>query len=76
MTTERTTRRRGPDPRAIRSSFVAILSCVVVFGGVAWIVVNAPGWPAVQTSFFNGEVFAETLPGLVESAISGFEDGG
>jgi len=47
------TPRRGPDPRAVRSSAIAIVSTVVVFGLVGWVVVNAPGWPEVQASFFN-----------------------
>ena len=46
-------RRRGPDPRAVRSSAIAIVRTVVVFGLVGWVVVNAPGWPEVQASFFN-----------------------
>jgi polar amino acid transport system permease protein len=69
MTSARTTRRRGPDARAVRSSLVAIASCFVVFGGLGWIVVNAPGWPEVQTSFFNREVFEKTLPSLVDAFV-------
>jgi polar amino acid transport system permease protein len=62
-------RRRGPDPRAARSSVIAFISCVVVFGGLAWIVVHAPGWPAVQTSFLNAQVFWESLPGLLNAFV-------
>ncbi len=62
-------RRRGPDPRAVRSSVIAVISCVVVFGGVIWVVVHAPGWPEVQTSFLNGEVFWASLPGLLNAFI-------
>ena len=29
----------------------------------------APGWPAVKKSFFNGEVFAKTFPGLLEAFL-------
>ncbi|MGB0439194.1 MAG: amino acid ABC transporter permease, partial [Paracoccaceae bacterium] len=29
----------------------------------------APGWPAVQRSFFNGEVFARTFPGLLDAFV-------
>jgi len=29
----------------------------------------APGWDAVQRSFFNGEVFAETFPGLARAFL-------
>ena len=69
MTTVGRTRRRGPDPRAVRSSLVALLSCIVVFGGLTWIVVSAPGWPEVQTSFLNREVFEEALPGLLDAFV-------
>jgi len=62
-------RRRRPDPRAVRSSAIAIVSTVVVFGLVAWVVVHAPGWPEVQTSFLNGEVFWESLPGLLNAFL-------
>ena len=69
MTVQHPARRRGPDPRAVRSSLLALASCVVVFGALIWIVVNAPGWPAVQTSFLNGQVFWDTLPGLLDAFI-------
>ena len=58
-------RRRGPDPRAVRSSAIALISSVVVFGGLAWIVVHAPGWPAVETSFLSRAVLEESMPGLL-----------
>jgi polar amino acid transport system permease protein len=69
MTQTVRTRRRGPDPRAVRSSAIAIVSTVVVFGLVGWVVVNAPGWPEVQASFFNAEVFWESLPGLLNAFV-------
>jgi polar amino acid transport system permease protein len=62
-------RRRRPDPRAVRSSAIAIVSTIVVFGLVGWVVVHAPGRPGVQTSFLNGEVFWESLPGLLNAFL-------
>jgi polar amino acid transport system permease protein len=54
--------RRGADRGgALRSTAVALASTVAFVAGLAWIVVNAPGWPAVQESFLNGRVFAETF---------------
>ncbi len=73
MTGVRRARRRGPDPRAVRSSVIALVSTVVVFGGIAWIVVNAPGWPAVQESFFNAEIFWASLPDLLDAFIVNIE---
>ncbi len=61
--------RRRIDPRAIRSSVIALVSSIVVFGGLGWIIVHAPGWPAVQTSFFNGPILRESLPGLLSAFV-------
>jgi polar amino acid transport system permease protein len=44
-----------------RSTLIAAASTVVFFGILALIVVNAPGWPAVRKSFFDGDIFAESL---------------
>ena len=41
---------------------VAVLSTVVVFGVLGWVIVTSPGWAVVQSSFFNGDVFVEKLP--------------
>jgi polar amino acid transport system permease protein len=60
-------RRRLERRRALRASLIAIVSTVVVFGVLGWIVVNAPGWTVVQRSFFNGPVFADSLPSIVRS---------
>jgi polar amino acid transport system permease protein len=60
-------RRRLERRRALRASLIAIVSTVVVFGVLGWIVVNAPGWERVQTSFFNERVFADSLPSIVRS---------
>ena len=73
MTPAGRARRRGPDPRAVRSSAVALVSTVVVFGVLGWIVVNAPGWPSFQRSFLNGKVFWATLPDLIEAFVVNIE---
>jgi polar amino acid transport system permease protein len=44
---------------------IALASTLVVFGLIAVVVTNAPNWPAVQEAFFNGEIFAESLPKVV-----------
>ena len=61
--------RRGPDPRAVRSSLLALVSTVVVFGALIWVVVHAPGWPDVQASFLDAQVFQDSLPDLLEAFI-------
>jgi polar amino acid transport system permease protein len=51
----------------MRSTFIALVSTVVVFGAIGWVLVSAPGWSRVQASFFNGEVFAKSFPAIVGS---------
>jgi polar amino acid transport system permease protein len=65
----RARRRAEERTSAIRSTLVALASTFVVFGILAWIVVNSPGWPAVQASFFDGGIFADSLPGIVEAFL-------
>jgi polar amino acid transport system permease protein len=62
---KRTRSRLGIGQGGGRALVVAALSTVVVFGLVALVVVNAPGWPQVQDKFLNGRVFAESLPLIV-----------
>jgi polar amino acid transport system permease protein len=45
-----------------RALLVAFASTALVFGLLGWLVVNSPGWPAVQRAFFNGRYFAESWP--------------
>ncbi len=64
-------RSRGPAARPAGASagrkpiLIALVSTAIVFGGLTWVVVNAPGWPLVQKSFFNATVFQSALPGIV-----------
>jgi polar amino acid transport system permease protein len=48
-----------------RASWIAFASTLAVFGLLGWLVVNAPNWPAVQKSFFNGEQLTDALPAVV-----------
>jgi polar amino acid transport system permease protein len=50
---------------AARSTAIALASTVVFFTALAWVVVNAPGWKAVQTSFLSGHVFADSWPVII-----------
>jgi polar amino acid transport system permease protein len=62
-------RRRRDRRRAVRASVIAAVSTVAFFGGLAWIVVNAPGWPEVRESFLDPEVFADSLPDIVAAFV-------
>ena len=61
----RARRRREERASALRSTLVAFASTFVVFGILVWIAVNSPGWPAVQASFFDPDIFWSSLPGIV-----------
>src|SRR4051812_25388312 len=50
-----------------RGTLVALLSTVLVFGVIALIAVNSPGWTVVQRSFFSADVFNASLPGIVKA---------
>ena len=65
MTPPHRVRSRWPDRRAVRSSAIALVSTVVVFGVLGYVIVNSPGWPRIQASYLDGEVFAASLPKLV-----------
>jgi polar amino acid transport system permease protein len=59
--------RRVGEQTALRSTLVALLSTVVFFAAVGWVVVNSPGWPAVQQSFFSEKYFASAFPSIVRA---------
>lgn len=52
-----------------RSNRIALTSTILVLLAVIVLVPRAPGWEAVQRSFFNGEVFAATFPGLLNAFL-------
>jgi polar amino acid transport system permease protein len=56
---------RRYDASALRSTLVALVSTVLFFGLIGWIVVHAPNWPDVQQSFFNGSIWAQSVPDIV-----------
>jgi polar amino acid transport system permease protein len=66
----RRSRRRIPPGEAVRSTLIALLSTVVVFGLIVYVVTNAPNWPKVQKAFFDGEIFARSLPKVVDAFLS------
>lgn len=64
------TRRQAYEARLKRrSNLIAAGSTLAVVLAVVVLVPLAPGWAAVQRSFFNGEVFAATFPGLLNAFL-------
>jgi polar amino acid transport system permease protein len=53
--------------RARRNAFVGMASLIGFTLVVALLVSRTPGWPAVQETFFNGEEFRASMPGLLEA---------
>ncbi len=51
-----------PSPEDRRGIVIAIVSTVVVFAVLGYLIVSSPGWPRVQQSFFDPETFDESLP--------------
>ena len=64
---------RRLDQSAARSTLVALASTVVFFTVVGWIVVNSPGWSAVQESFLNGRVWNESVPDIVPAFVTNIQ---
>ncbi|HSS35901.1 MAG TPA: amino acid ABC transporter permease [Patescibacteria group bacterium] len=56
-----------PRPSTRRANLIAAISTIVFFTVLGLIVVNAPGWPQVRVSFFNGQVFADSWPLIVRA---------
>jgi polar amino acid transport system permease protein len=57
--------RRRPRRYSWRSLIVAAASTVTFFTVFALVVVNAPGWESVRRSFFDAEIFVDSLPDVV-----------
>jgi polar amino acid transport system permease protein len=49
-----------------RGVLIAVASTVALFTVLGVLIVNAPGWDAVKEAFFNGEVFKESFPDILE----------
>ena len=61
---------RHPDRRlrdGRRSLLIAIVSSVVVFGLIGWLVLTSPGWELVRQSFFNPDYIATSWPRQVDA---------
>src|SRR6185436_18518780 len=58
--------RFGVGREGARSAAIALVSTVIAFGLLAFLVVNSAGWPRFQQAFLNGPIFWESLPKLVD----------
>jgi polar amino acid transport system permease protein len=54
--------------KARRNTLIAVLSSVIVIGGLAALVLTSPGWPTVRETFFSWSEFKNAFP----EVLSGF----
>ncbi|HEX4731584.1 MAG TPA: amino acid ABC transporter permease [Solirubrobacterales bacterium] len=54
--------------RARRNALIAVVSSVVVIGGLAALILTSPGWPTVRETFFSWSEFKNAFP----EVLSGF----
>jgi polar amino acid transport system permease protein len=50
----------------VRSSAIAVLSTVIVFGGAAILIARSPNWPKVRDQYFNGDDFRASAPDVLD----------
>ena len=53
--------------RARRNALIGMGSLIGFVVVISVIVSQTPGWPVVQETFFNGEEFVQTFPGLLDA---------
>lgn len=66
----RRSRRRVPPGEAVRSTLIALVSTVLVFGVLTFVITTAPNWPAVQQAFLNGPIFERTMPKIIDAFMT------
>ena len=50
-----------------RSVTIALVSTVVFFTVLAFVIASSPGWSEVKTAFFNGAVFRDAFPEVLKA---------
>jgi len=65
----RETRRRYEQRQRRRSTLIALTSTLVMIGLLLTLIPRTPGWYKVKRSFFNGNVFSDTFPRLLDAFV-------
>ena len=60
-------RERYERARRRRSVVIATVSTIVVVAALVILIPLTPGWERVRQAFFDGDVFVDTFPGLLEA---------
>lgn len=50
----------------LRSLAIAVVSTIILFGGMLWLILGSEGWGAVQQAFFSPPDFREAWPKVVD----------
>src|SRR5699024_2555978 len=50
----------------LRSTAIAIISTIILFGGMVWLIQGSEGWDAVRQAFFSWPDFEESWPKVVD----------
>jgi polar amino acid transport system permease protein len=58
---------------ATHSTVVTVLSSVIFFGVLGYLIVHSAGWPAVKHSFFNAQEFRESFPLIIRKFVRNIE---
>ena len=67
MSDRPTRRERYERARRQRSVAIAAISTIVVVGALIVLIPLTPGWGRVRQAFFDGDVFIDTFPGLLDA---------
>jgi polar amino acid transport system permease protein len=52
-----------------RAVLIAVISTIVLFSVLVWVIVHSSGWPEVKQAFFNGQQFRDSLPGIAKAFL-------
>jgi polar amino acid transport system permease protein len=63
----RTERAAAKRRRNRRGQAIAVVSTVVVIGGLTALVLTSPGWPSVRETFFSVDEFRSSFPDVLEA---------
>lgn len=66
----RAARQAAERRKAVRNSIIAIASTLTVFLALAYAIVNAPNWPAVEARFFDVPRIVDSVPDLLEGFLT------
>jgi polar amino acid transport system permease protein len=67
MSDRPTRRERYERARRRRSVVIATISTIVAVGALIILIPLTPGWERVRQAFFDGDVFVDTFPGLLDA---------